>query len=274
MRDNPLQTFKAPTRSAPCLEKRGTHPARGIRTLELASEAGGTLPATLWALAIGGLLVAPFLAYVSTSLLASRDAHGAARKEYAANAGVEYSIWHLLYDAAYRLQVDLAPGTPYTPGPAITVNGLSPTMSAQAIPIGIWTAMTDHPTNVAAGGALTYDYGDYIYALRGGSNQFRRYSISGNSWISRANTPANIGTGGALAYVGGDYIFALRGGSNRQFYRYSISGNNWTAMTLTPAAIGAGGALAFVGGDYIFALRGANQRQFYRYSISGNSWLA
>ena len=237
----------------------------------LAAEAGGTLPASLWTLAVGALVMAPFLSYLSTSLLAGTDAGETTLERYAAEAGVEYGIWNLLNDSAFRLQVDLAPGTPYTPGPAITVNGLSPTMSAEAIPVGIWTAMANHPTNIGSGAALAHDYGDYIYALRGGSSEFRRYSISGNSWTSLASTPASIGAGGALAYAGGDYVYALRGGTARQFYRYSISGNSWSALAQTPANIGAGGSLVFVGGDYLFALRGANQRTFYRYSISGNS---
>jgi len=235
-------------------------------------EAGGTLPASLWALAVGALVMAPFLAYLSTSLLAGSGGRETSMERYAAEAGVEYGIWNLLNDTAFRLQVDVDPGTPYTPGPAITVNGLSPTMSAQAIPIGIWTSMANHPNTIGAGAALAHDFGDYIYALRGTGTQFRRYSISANSWTSLADTPLGIGNGGALTYVGGDYLYALRGGNNRQFYRYSISGNSWSTMALTPASIGAGAAMEFTGGNYLYALRGGGNRQFYRYSISGNSW--
>jgi len=36
-------------------------------------EEGGTLPATLWALAVGAVVMAPFLGQLSTSLLAGRE---------------------------------------------------------------------------------------------------------------------------------------------------------------------------------------------------------
>jgi outer membrane protein assembly factor BamB len=238
------------------------------------NDAGGTLPATLWALAVGALVMAPFLGQLSTSLLAGREAQQGLLEQYSADASLEFAIWKLQHDQSYRDSVDVVPGTPITISPAATVNGITTSTTATAIPIGIWAPLANHPTNVGAGGSLVWGGGDYLYAFRGGnSNQFRRYSISGNSWSSMANAPANVTGGGALVYDGGNYIYAFRGGATA-FWRYSISGNSWTTLATAPLSTGNGAALVHTGGNDVYATRGSNARQFWRYSISGNSWTS
>ncbi len=238
-----------------------------------ANQRGGTLPASLWALAIGALVMGPFLAHLGTSLQAGTAAQGDLLKQYSADGSIEFVTWKLLYDQTYRNSVDQKGGKKVNVNPDITVNGITTRTSAAAIWIGTWTHMADAPFNVAGGGALAFDGGDYIYALRGGGKKdFARYSISGDSWVTLANTPENVNVGGALVFTGGDFLFTLRGDNKNDFWRYSISGDSWTPMADTLANVVDGGALAWDGADYIYALRGDGKKDFTRYSISGNSW--
>lgn len=186
----------------------------------LRSEEGRSLPFALVVVAVGALLVSPFLAHVSTSLLGSRAMQGGMNKQYASDAGVEFGIWKLVNDSTFRSQVDAIPGTPVATGP-ITVNQFTTNITVTALSAGGWTTLADAPNNVRTGGALAYASGDYIYALRGNNtNDFWRYSISGNSWVTRADTPRNVEAGGALTYDG-TYIYALRGNNSRSFWRFS-----------------------------------------------------
>ncbi|MEJ2561793.1 MAG: hypothetical protein P8Z42_03800 [Anaerolineales bacterium] len=116
--------------------------ANGFRRLHTA-EAGKTLPAALWVLAIGAILMGPFLSNVSTSLIAGLDLGGDQREQYAADAGVEFAIWKLLHDSAYRSSVDASPGSPVAL-PAIAVNQLLVDIGAETIASGGWTVMAEH----------------------------------------------------------------------------------------------------------------------------------
>ena len=134
-------------------------------------EIGGTLPASLWALAVGALVMAPFLAQLSTSLLAGREARRELREQYASDAGVEFAIWKLTNDAAFRSSVDLSAGTPVSLSPAPTVNQLATTITVEAVPIGVWTARASLPGNINGGGALAWDQ------LRPRLRDGRRYAL-------------------------------------------------------------------------------------------------
>ncbi|HEX9893426.1 MAG TPA: hypothetical protein VGA78_05860, partial [Gemmatimonadales bacterium] len=81
---------------------------------------GGTLPATLWTLAVGAVVMAPFLGQLSTSLLAGRESQEELLEQYSADASVEFAIWKLQNDQSYRDSVDVAPGTPIAVAPAVT----------------------------------------------------------------------------------------------------------------------------------------------------------
>lgn len=236
------------------------------------SEQGKSLPAALITLAVGSLLLTPFLAFVSSRSLGSRAAESAIAAQYAADAGIEFGIWSLLYDAAFRSQVDnnlgIAQPLPF-PG---TLNGFTPTMSVTGLPFGTWTIRQPAPADVNRGGALAYTGGDRIYALRGdNSRAFGYYSISGDSWSSLANTPQNVQQGGALAYGGGNTLYAFRGSNSDTFWGYNIATNNWSTLEPTPERVRQGSDLVWTGGDDIFAFRGANN-DFWSYSILSDSW--
>jgi len=59
------------------------------------SEKGQAFPLALVALAVGSLVIAPFLAHASSSLIGSRVYEQEISRLYSADAGVEYAIWHL-----------------------------------------------------------------------------------------------------------------------------------------------------------------------------------
>ncbi len=59
------------------------------------SQKGQALPLALVALAIGTLVIAPFLSHASSSLIGSRIYEQAIGEQYSADAGVEFAIWHL-----------------------------------------------------------------------------------------------------------------------------------------------------------------------------------
>ena len=73
---------------------------------------GRSLPAALITLAVGSLLLTPFLAFVSSRSLGTRGAAETFNEQYASDAGIEFGIWSLLNDSAFRSQVDINAGIP------------------------------------------------------------------------------------------------------------------------------------------------------------------
>jgi hypothetical protein len=59
------------------------------------SQSGQALPLAIMALAIGSLLVAPFLGYAGTDLIGSRTYGEALAQQSACDAGIEHAIWSL-----------------------------------------------------------------------------------------------------------------------------------------------------------------------------------
>ena len=237
------------------------------------AEAGKSLPAVLITLAVGSLLLAPFLSFVSSRSLGSRAAEQTLAAQYAADAGVEFGIWSLLNDSTFLSQVDSNVSIPQNlPFPG-TLNGYSPTVTVTGLPLGSWFVRQVAPWAINRGASMAYSGGDRIYALRGSSNNFGYYSISADQWFTLANTPNSIGNGGALVHGGGNFLYAIRGQNSRTFWRYNISTNTWSSLANTPQRVRQGGELVYTGGDHIYAFRG-NSTTFWRYSISSDSWTS
>ena len=236
-------------------------------------ESGLSLPATLITLAVGLILIVPLLTSTSTAMLGTRAADQALLRHYSLDAGIEYGIWKLRYDAAFRATVDAVPLTPVAVTPSMSLNGVSPSLTATALNTSGWTTLAQTPTNAIAGAALAYGGGDYLFAMRGSNRDFWRYGMSGDTWALRADSPADTGQGAALAWDGGSFVYAFRGGNNTAFWRYSIPGNTWTVLAPAPASVRNGGSLAYSGG-YVYGLRGDNSQDFWRYSVAGDSWAS
>jgi hypothetical protein len=62
------------------------------------SQSGQALPLAIMALAIGTLVVAPFLGYAGTNLISSRVYGETIAQQSACDAGVEHAIWSLIKD--------------------------------------------------------------------------------------------------------------------------------------------------------------------------------
>jgi len=157
------------------------------------SEAGQSLPAALITLAVASLLLTPFLTFVSSRALGTGVAQETFNDLYAADAGVEYGIWRLLYVPSFRNQADLNAGTAQNLAFPGSLNGITPTISITALPIGSWYTRHSTPADIERGGSLAYTGGDRVYALRGDNTRaFGYYSISNDQWYSLANAPNNV----------------------------------------------------------------------------------
>ena len=100
------------------------------------------LPLALAALALGSLLVAPFLVNASVNLLASRHVDAAIKDYYSADAGVEWALWCLKNDPTLE--------APLQPTPT-AINGFSfPTTQIRYVPAA---GMTESITPVWQEGA-------------------------------------------------------------------------------------------------------------------------
>lgn len=240
--------------------------------LSFKAEGGKSLPATLITLAVGSLLLTPFLSFVSSRSLGARSAESVIAAQYAADAGIEFGIWSLLNTSAFRSQVDNNLGAPQPLSFPGGINGYTPTLSVTGLPIGTWTVRQSTPVTVGRGGAMAYAGGDRIYAIEGNNTRnFGYYSITADRWFGLANTPQNVRQGGALVYGGGNYLYAFQGRNTDSFWRYNISTNSWNSMEDAPGRVRQGGDLVWTGGNTIFAFRG-NSDEFWRYNISADSW--
>ncbi len=65
-------------------------------------EQGNSLPHALVALMVGTLLLVPLLGHISTAQKATLRHEGTFHAQYASEAGVEYALWRLRHDAAWR----------------------------------------------------------------------------------------------------------------------------------------------------------------------------
>ena len=243
-----------------------------IRKWFQGSSPGRSLPAALITLAVGSILLTPFLAFVSSRSLGTGSARETFNEQYAADAGIEFGIWSLLNRPAFRSQVDANVGIPQALSFPGSLNGYTPSITVTGLPLGLWFVRQSAPWTVERGGALAYGGGDRLYATRGDSSlAFGYYSISTNQWFSLANTPQTVQRGGTLVYGGGNYLYALRGRNSEAFWRYNITTNNWASMQPTPDKVREGGALTYNGGNFLYALRG-NTNDYWRYNITNNSW--
>jgi hypothetical protein len=128
-----------------------------------------------------------------------------------------------------------------------------------------WEVLQPAPNLVGPGGALAWDGGDQIFALRGNySPDFWVYSISGNAWQSRADVPSEVRFGGALTILA-DQIYAFSGNYRPAFWRYDRNLDSWQTLASAPDEVAAGAALASNGSDLIYALAGAELDAFWRY---------
>ena len=245
-----------------------------IQPGRLLCEAGKSLPAALITLAVGSLLLTPFLSFVSARSLGSASSEAALDSKFSSDAGIEFAIWSLQDNPTFRTQADSNVSIPQTLGFPGNLNNYTPSITVTALPLGSWTIRQSAPADIDTGGSLAYAGGNRVYSLRGdNSRDFGYYNISSDTWHSLANAPGNVSRGGALVYGGGNFLYALQGGNQDGFWRYNINTKNWASMEDTPQRVRQGGELVYTGGDHIYAFRG-NDDSFWRYSISSDNWTS
>jgi type II secretory pathway component PulK len=82
-------------------------------------ESGQAVVIALVALALGILLVAGFLYYVTTSQRASQAAQEQTVAHYSTDAGIEHAIWRLVHEAGFTTTLESGDPVTYT----IDING-------------------------------------------------------------------------------------------------------------------------------------------------------
>lgn len=152
------------------------------------SEKGQALPLALLALAVGMLVISPFMRHASISLISSQTYGQAMTEQYSADAGVEHAIWRVKYEPGFA--ESLTADDP-TEDYLITVNyitenievtlleneppiGPPPTEGTQAWRIEI--AKSVEPDSAPLGELATFTYTIYIDNV--GTSTVHLYEIS------------------------------------------------------------------------------------------------
>ena len=120
----------------------------------LLAQSGQALPLALVALAVGTVLVTPFLTNVSVNLLASRQTDEAIADYYSADAGIEWGLWRLKSDPTLTTTTTYEEA-PLQPTP-VSINGDSfPTTEIRFVS-GAGSSETITPAWQSGGGAKCY----------------------------------------------------------------------------------------------------------------------
>lgn len=119
-------------------------------------QSGQALPLALVALAIGAVLVAPFLTHVSASLLASRRTDAAIADQYSADAGIEWGLWRLKNDPTLTTSSAYTEA-PLQPTPAAINGDAFPTTEVRFVS-GAGASETITPTWQSGGGRKCYPF--------------------------------------------------------------------------------------------------------------------
>ncbi|MEX1252796.1 MAG: hypothetical protein WEE64_00500 [Dehalococcoidia bacterium] len=120
------------------------------------SESGQALVLALAALAVGALLVTPFLTHVSVNLLASRRADEAINDNYAADAGIEWGLWRLRNDPLLTASASYVEA-PLQPTPVSINNEAFPTTQVRRVP-GANATQTAEPAWQGGTGVQCYPF--------------------------------------------------------------------------------------------------------------------
>jgi hypothetical protein len=137
------------------LSTRITSGSRARWLYPLLAERGQALPLALVALAVGTLLVSPFLADVSANLLAGRRTDENIADYYSAEAGIEWGLWRLKNNPLLTTE-ETYTGTPLEPTPSAINDGSFPTTEICSVP-GAGASETITPAWQPGDGAKCYD---------------------------------------------------------------------------------------------------------------------
>lgn len=129
------------------------------------------------------------------------------------------------------------------------------------------------------GSALVNFQNQYLYFLKGKSNEFYVYNTLLDSWEIREPMPLFFtpsamkkkiaGPGASLTTDNEKYIYAFKGNNTTEFYLYNIENNEWLPLEPIPTEpfgkkVKDGGALSYVNG-WIYALKGNKTLELWLY---------
>jgi hypothetical protein len=258
-------------------------------------QSGQALPLAIMALAIGALMVAPFLGHAGTDLLSSRVYGEAIAQQSACDAGIEHAIWSLTKgDLAEQFT---QPGDEVTYQLDETVNGLTTSVTVTANASGGGGFGGDITDTVID--TLTFDTSSgytpeivqvsnnvYAIAYRTSNNKGYLKTVSiaadgdiGNSAIDTLNfVTSNCYEPNIIQVTGNIYAIAYRGSSSRGYLitvSIAANGNIGSSVidTLTfDAADGYEPDIVRVASNiYAIAYRGSSSRGYLKtVSIAAN----
>ena len=164
---------------------------------------GQALPLALIALAVGALLVSPFLADVSVNLLASHRTDENIADYYAADAGIEWGLWRLKNDPALTTSSTYT-AAPLQPTPS-SINGDDfPTTEVRFVS-GAGAAETIAPAWQPGGGAKCYP----VTSTDDGSIFVVVETDANNVWVALLSGLASCQKPPGLPALGGSSPYAL-----------------------------------------------------------------
>lgn len=147
---------------------------------------------------------------------------------------------------------------------------------------GAWTKCANPPwapsSSYVGPRGVCWDGQDTIYVTRGAdSNNFAKYSISGDSWTALNNTPQTWAAGNLFYYpnsesgLGADriYAFSLNGGG---VYYFDVSTGNWSAnVGSVPSSARSGGPCWINGGNKILFAHSTTTAYYY-YTVTTGAY--
>jgi len=154
------------------------------------------------------------------------------------------------------------------------IRGVSTGFGIYDINTNVWVSTTALHYAASAGAAMTWDGGNFIYMLLGGTT-FYQFDISAATFTRLADPPGSVTGGGAIVYVstqvGLNWCYAFQGGTN-VLWRYNINTNEWESLTGPGAATKSGSAMVWTGDEYIYCLVADASPVLRRYNINTNTW--
>lgn len=138
------------------------------------------------------------------------------------------------------------------------------------------TALPAGVGNTVIGGKMIHS-GNYIYAVRGGTNAIYRYDPVATTWAVMPVMPAVISTGGGIVDGKDGYLYVTRGTNTSDNYRYRISdglAGAWSLVTAIPAQVQTGGFQEHVSNrNWVIAGNGTNSYPdgLYSYVVSSQT---
>lgn len=131
----------------------------------ISDESGRIIVWTIVALALGALLIPPFMTRISAGFLATRAVEEGLKEQYAADAGVEYAL--------YKIANDDYPEGPF--GIPTAMNGMTITVTVEKR--GIYRVITSTAGSTVIGSDVEYAAGGQFGDLQGRSGERDRHTL-------------------------------------------------------------------------------------------------